>query len=91
MHQAIFANQQQLSVSLLASLAAHLRLSPLALRDALAAEAFADKVRRDFMGSVRSGVNGTPTFFVNGLRHDSPYGVARLGAAIDHAILEAAA
>lgn len=28
------------------------------------------RVRRDFMGGVRSGVNGTPTFFVNGLRYD---------------------
>jgi protein-disulfide isomerase len=24
------------------------------------------------MGGVRSGVNGTPTFYVNGVRHDGP-------------------
>jgi protein-disulfide isomerase len=90
MHQAIFANQRQLSVSLLATLAARLRLSPIALRDALAAETFADKIRKDFIGGVRSGVNGTPTFFVNGVRHDSPSGVATLGSAIGQAILEAA-
>jgi protein-disulfide isomerase len=40
---------------------------------------------------VRSGVNGTPSFFVNGIRHDSPYGVATLASAIDQAILAVAA
>jgi protein-disulfide isomerase len=30
-------------------------------------------LRHDFKGGVRSGVNGTPTFFINGLRHDGPY------------------
>lgn len=28
----------------------------------------AARVREDFMGGVRSGVNGTPTFFINGWR-----------------------
>ncbi|MEA2809533.1 MAG: hypothetical protein QOJ17_3674, partial [Rhodospirillaceae bacterium] len=45
----------------------------------------------DFISGVRSGVNGTPSFFVNGIRHDSPYGVATLASAIDQAILAAAA
>jgi len=87
MHRAIFANQQRLNVPLLVSLAANLRLSPIDLRDALASERFSGKVREHFIGGVRSGVNGTPTFFVNGLRHDSPYGVATLSSAIDQAIL----
>src|SRR5881628_2431551 len=28
------------------------------------------RIKDDFMGGVRSGVNGTPTFYVNGVRHD---------------------
>jgi len=91
MHQSIFANQPRLSVPLLISLAAQLKLSPVELRDALAAGTFAPKVQGDFITGVRSGVNGTPTFFVNGVRHDSPYGVATLASAIDQAILAAAA
>ncbi|MBB6222316.1 protein-disulfide isomerase [Rhizobium leguminosarum] len=91
MHQAIFAHQQQLNVPLLISLAANLKLSPIDLRDALASDRFEAKVQGDFIGGVRSGVNGTPTFFVNGMRHDSPYGVATLSSAIDQAILGAAA
>jgi protein-disulfide isomerase len=32
---------------------------------------------------VRSGVNGTPTFFINGRRHDDAYDFASLGDAIE--------
>ena len=91
MHEAIFANQHRLSVPLLIAAASNLKLSAIALRDALAAERFTAKVEADFMGGVRSGVNGTPTFFVNGWRHDSPYGAASLPAVIDQAIAAAAA
>ncbi len=38
----------------------------------------AARVRRDFMSGVRSGVNGTPTFFVNGYRHDAPFDAEEL-------------
>ena len=31
------------------------------------------RVREDFLSGVRSGVNGTPTFFINGVRHDGGY------------------
>jgi protein-disulfide isomerase len=30
----------------------------------------AGRIREDFMGGIRSGVNGTPTFYINGIRHD---------------------
>ena len=30
------------------------------------------RIKDDFMGGVRSGVNGTPTFYINGVRHDGP-------------------
>jgi protein-disulfide isomerase len=43
-------------------------------------------VREDFMSGVRSGVNGTPTFFVNGQRHNGGYDVASLLAALRSAV-----
>ncbi|MFL5510272.1 MAG: DsbA family protein, partial [Gemmatimonadaceae bacterium] len=39
----------------------------------LAAGAYTRDVRDDFRGGVRSGVNGTPTFFVNGYRYDGDW------------------
>ncbi|MGH7680252.1 MAG: DsbA family protein [Gemmatimonadaceae bacterium] len=35
--------------------------------------AFAEKVREDFLSGVHSGVNGTPTFFINGERYDGDW------------------
>ena len=40
-------------------------------------------MRRDFVGGIRSGVNGTPTLFVNGVRHDGGYDLPDLLAAVD--------
>jgi protein-disulfide isomerase len=37
-------------------------------------ETQAERVRSDFMSGVRSGVNGTPTFFINGNRYDGDWG-----------------
>jgi protein-disulfide isomerase len=90
MHDAIFANQHRLSVPLLISLATNLGLSNVALRDALAAGTYAEKIQSDFIGGVRSGVNGTPTFFVNDIRYESPLGVAGLAATLDQILLAGA-
>jgi protein-disulfide isomerase len=89
MHEAIFAHQHRLSLPTLMALASGLNLSELALREALANGVYAPKVQADFMHGVRNGVNGTPTFFVDGTRHDE--GVASLDAAVGRAILMAAA
>jgi protein-disulfide isomerase len=36
-------------------------------------ETYESRVKADFMGGVRSGVNGTPTFFVNGQRFEGDW------------------
>jgi protein-disulfide isomerase len=51
----------------------------------LAQHRFAPRVREDFMSGVRSGVNGTPTFFINGLRHDGEWDFESLLAALRQA------
>jgi protein-disulfide isomerase len=42
-------------------------------------------VREDFVSGVRSGVNGTPTLFINGVRHEGSYEPASLLPAIEYA------
>jgi len=87
MHDGIYENQNQLGLELLESLATRLKLSASALEQALAEGRFKLKVEQDFLGGVRSGVNGTPGFFINGRRHDADYSYAELGQAIDDAMV----
>jgi protein-disulfide isomerase len=49
------------------------------------------KVSDDFMSGVRSGVNGTPTFFINGLRHDGGWDYTSLITALQRAAIASAA
>ena len=51
----------------------------------MAEQVHADRVRTDFMSGVRSGVNGTPTFFINGYRHNGPYELEVLLRALQRA------
>jgi protein-disulfide isomerase len=46
---------------------------------------YAARVLEDFDTGVRSGVNGTPTFFVNGIRDDDEHTVDALLGALDAA------
>ncbi len=43
------------------------------------------------MSGVRSGVNGTPTFFINGVRHDGSWDFETLFTALRRAAGQSAA
>ena len=48
---------------------------------------YGERVREDFMSGVRSGVNGTPTFFIDGVRYDGNWqSVEVFAAAIEAAL-----
>ena len=82
MHDLLYENQQRLEAADLHSYAEQLGLDVQAFDRDLATHAFADRVREDFMSGVRSGVNGTPTFYVNGHRHDAGYDLETLLSAL---------
>jgi protein-disulfide isomerase len=44
------------------------------------------RVHEDFMSSVRSGVNGTPTFYIDGVRYDDSYDLDTLLSALEQAV-----
>jgi protein-disulfide isomerase len=73
MHDLLYENQDALDERSLARYAESLRLDVERFRSELGAETYASRVHEDFMSGVRSGVNGTPTLFVNGVRHDGPW------------------
>jgi protein-disulfide isomerase len=83
MHDGLYENQGSLGLPLYLSLAKALRLPEQDLTDALKNRTFRPKVRTDFMGGLKSGVNGTPTFFINGRRHDASFEFNDLVAAIE--------
>jgi len=43
------------------------------VREDVTTHAYTSRIREDFISGVRSGVNGTPTFFINELRHNGDY------------------
>jgi protein-disulfide isomerase len=73
MHDALFENQDRLEDAELVALARSLRLDADRVASALADGTYTARVREDFRAGIRSGVNGTPTFFVNGERYDGPW------------------
>ena len=74
MHDAVFAHQSEgLTDENLLALAVSVGADRAKIADALGAGAFAERVREDKMSGIRSGVNGTPTFFINGIRHDDSW------------------
>ncbi len=73
MHDMLYENQGALDVGSLEQYSAKLGLNAEALEKALGESGVEDRVARDFEGGVRSGVNGTPTFFVNGARYDGDW------------------
>lgn len=85
MHDRLFERQFALDDANLLEYAADLGLDAGRVGAELAAGTHRARVRDDFMSGVRSGVNGTPTFFVNGGRHDGGYDLASLLAALERA------
>lgn len=82
MHDVLFQNQSALDEENLLGYAAALGLDADRLSKHLSAGTYFGRVREDLLSGVRSAVNGTPTFFINGLRYLGPYDAASLIRAI---------
>jgi len=85
MHDLIFEHQRDLRDEALGRLAAQAGVEAELVRRDLEEERYEPRVRDDFMSGVKSGVNGTPTFFINGIRHDGPWDEVSLVMALEAA------
>ena len=85
MHDAILQQQSELGTDLLHQLALKIKLDMVQFSADIEARRFRPRVKRDFMGGMRSGVAGTPTFFINGRRYEGALEHAALLSAIGRA------
>jgi protein-disulfide isomerase len=72
MHDQLFEHQDALTDSDLARYAANLGLDVERFRHDLTSHVYADRVQRDVQSGAHSDVHGTPTFFINGVKHEGP-------------------
>ncbi len=86
MHDWLFEHQEQFNPGYVRVAAEQLGLPPDAIDREVNEHLYLDRIQRDFAGGIRSGVNGTPTFYVNETRHDGGYTLPELIAAVDAAV-----
>jgi protein-disulfide isomerase len=82
MHDYLYEHQQKLDDKYLRQYASALGLDITRFDDEMAKHIHASRIREDFMSGIRSGVNGTPTFYINGIRYDDSWDEETLLAAI---------
>ena len=85
MHACLFEHQMELDDEGLVRHAAHLGLDLNRFTSDLSSHTHAERVAADFVSGVRSGVNGTPTFFINGFRYDGPHDFEDIVQALEQA------
>lgn len=82
MHEMLFAHQEALERDDLLSYGREIGLDVARFRSELADRIYGPRVQEDLASGIRSGVNGTPTFFINGTRHNGGYELDILRPAI---------
>lgn len=86
MHDMLFQNQPRLQPAELVAYATEIGLDVDAFGEDLLELRHRERIRDDFMGGVRSGVNGTPSVFINGELFNGPVEEVPLTRAIEAAI-----
>jgi predicted GNAT family acetyltransferase len=85
MYAVLFKNNRELDDAHLVEYARQAGLDTAAFAAAMASHTYAPRVQEDVGSGIQSGVGGTPTFFINGVRHDGGYDVETLLALIERA------
>jgi len=83
MHDHLYEHQDTLDDQHLVQYAAEVGLDTERFERELSEHVYEDRVREDFVSGVRSGVNGTPSFYINGVRYDGPWDVESLLAEME--------
>ena len=78
MHDYLYEHQQALDDNHLEKYASRLGLDITQFNHDMVSHAYAQRVREDFLSGVRGGVNGTPTFYINGIRYNGSWNLETL-------------
>lgn len=78
MHDMLYENQDQLEWENLLAYAGALKLDLNRFKSDVKKKALADKIDADFEGGIRSGVNGTPSLFIDGKKFEGDWGGSEL-------------
>jgi protein-disulfide isomerase len=89
MHDLLYENQPLLDPPHLMAYAEELGLDIDRFTRELKQGSYRERVREDFLSGVRSGVNGTPAFFINGVRYDGSWDIEPLAEALESASVTA--
>lgn len=88
MHDLLYEHQDALDIEDLKRYAADLKLDTARFDRELDGHVYEDRIRKEFMEGVRSGVNGTPAFFIGGVRYDGPPELEEMLKAIEESIVK---
>jgi protein-disulfide isomerase len=85
MHDLLFAHQDALDDQALINYASAVGLDPGWAMAVLRVHTFAERVRRDFLSGVESGVSNAPTLFINDFRYEDAQTAPSLIVALQNA------
>lgn len=91
MHDLLFEQQAVLEPDIIPAWAKRLGLDLEKLGNDIAHSVVEERIREDRQSGIRSGVNGTPTFFVNGARYDGSPDYGSLLAALESELAKSSA
>jgi len=86
MHDLLFANQEHLKLNQLHGYAGRLQLDMARFTAEMDDHVYLQRIREHMEGARRSGVRGTPAFFVNGRIQDVSFGIRALFDAVEAAL-----
>jgi len=86
MHDLLFERQHLLEMDVLALWAQEIGLNLEELKSALLEGNIEKRIKEDRMSAIRSGVNGTPGFFINGVKYDGATDFDSMRTATESAI-----
>jgi len=89
MHDYLYEHQQALDDKHLEKYASELALDLARFKNDMSIHVHAARVREDFLSGVRSGVNGTPTFYIDNIRYNGSWDLETLLEALKFAIKKA--